>query len=84
MVIPDPGKLEHTAHEELASEFAAEGDAGEMSDDQAVSNALREPPIHAAVILASQSLQVGSGYCAACTPSAPDDQPPEPPPDDGG
>jgi hypothetical protein len=84
MVIPDPGKLEHTAHEELAREFAAEGDAGELSDDQAVSNALQEPPIDAAVILASQSLQVGSGYCAACTPSAPDDQPPEPPPDDGG
>jgi len=84
MVIPDPGRLEHAAHEELASEFAAEGDAGEMSDDQAVSNALRQPPIDAAVILASQSLQVGSGYCAACTPSAPDDEPPEPPPDDGG
>jgi hypothetical protein len=84
MVIPDPGKLEHIAKEELASEFAAEGDAGELSDDQAVSNALQEPPIDAAVILASQSLQVGSGYCAACTPAAPDDQPPEPPPDDGG
>ncbi|HTZ22402.1 MAG TPA: hypothetical protein VMC83_00275 [Streptosporangiaceae bacterium] len=84
MVIPDPGKLEHAAHEELVREFAAEGDAGEISDDQAVSNALQEPPIDAAVILASQSLQVGSGYCAACTPSAPDDQPPEPPSGDDG
>jgi hypothetical protein len=84
IVIPDPGKLEHAAYEELASEFAAEGDAGEISGDQAVSSALSESPISAAVVLASQSLQVGSGYCAACTPSAPDDQPPEPPSDDGG
>lgn len=83
VVIPEPGKLEHAAYKELASEFAAEGEAGEISDDQAVSNALNESPISAAVILASQSLQVSSGSCAACTPSAPDDEPPELPSDDG-
>lgn len=84
MVIPDPGRLEHAAYKELASEFAAEGDTGEISDDQAVTNALTEPPISAAVILASQSLQVSSTSCAACIPSAPDGQPPAPPPDDDG
>lgn len=84
MAIPDPGKLEHAAYKELASEFAAEGDPSEISDDQAVSNALSESPISAAVILASQSLQAGSGSCAACTPSAPGDEPPEPPSDDDG
>jgi len=84
MVVPDPGKLEHAAYEELASEFAAEGDAGELGDDPAVSDATSESPIGAAVTLASQSLQVSSGSCAACTPSGPDDEPPEPPPDDGG
>jgi hypothetical protein len=80
----DPGKLEHAAYKELASEFAADGNADEISDDQAVSNALSEPPISAAVILAGQSLQVSSGSCAACTPSAPNDEPPEPPSDDDG
>ncbi len=84
IVIPDPGKLEHVAYEELDSEFAAQGNASEFSDDQAVSNALSESPIGAAVTLASQSLQVNSGSCPACTPSAPDDEPPEPPSDDGG
>lgn len=84
MVIPDPGKLEHAAYKELASEFAAEGNADEISDDQAVSNALSESPIGGAVILASQSLQVSSGSCAACTSSAPNDEPPEPPSDDDG
>jgi hypothetical protein len=84
MVIPDPGKLEHAAYEELVSEFAAEGDAGELSDDPALSNAMSESPIGAAVTLASQALQVSSGSCAACTPSGPGDEPPEPPADDGG
>jgi hypothetical protein len=84
IVIPDPGKLEHAAYEELASEYAAEGDASELSDDPAVSNALTESPIGAAITLASRSLQISSGSCASCTPGAPDDEPPEPPSDDGG
>jgi hypothetical protein len=84
MVIPDPRKLEHAADEEVASEFAAEGDPDRMSDDPAVSKAQSEPPISAAIALASRSLQIGSGYCASCAPSAPDDQPPEPPSGDDG
>jgi hypothetical protein len=84
MVIPDPSRLEHAAYQELASEFAAEGDASQLSDDPAVSDTASESPISAAVGLASQSLQVSSGSCTACTPAGPDDEPPESPPDDGG
>jgi hypothetical protein len=82
MVVPDPGKLEHAAYEELASEFAAAGDASEFAGDQAVSNALDESPVDAAVSLASQAVQEAGGSCAACTPSGPDDEPLAPP-DDG-
>ncbi len=85
MVVPDPGKLEHAAYEELASEFAAAGDAGEFGSDRGdVANAMSESPVDAAVNLASQALQdSGGGPCAACTPPGPDDEPAVPP-DDGG
>jgi hypothetical protein len=87
MVTPDPVKLKNAAYDELAREFTAAGHARELSEDQAVSKAMSEPPAEAAVSLASQSLQDSSGSCAACTApggsggSGDDDAPP--PPDDG-
>jgi hypothetical protein len=83
MVGPDPGKLEHAAYEALASEFAAAGDASEFDSDQAVSDAMSESPVAAAVSLAGQSVQDGGGSCAGCAPPGPDDEPVVPADDDG-
>lgn len=65
MVTPGP---KQAAFEQLAREFAAAGDASELEEDQAVTNAMTDSPITAAVALAGQALHPDPGSCAGCTP----------------
>lgn len=81
LVEPDPAKLQTVAYNELAAEFAAAGQAGDINTDQAVMNTITESPITAAVTLANQSIQPDVTGCAGCTPYEPDDD--FVPPDDG-
>jgi len=87
MIIPQPRQLEHAAYQELAREFAAQGDMGDLDFDQAVINAPYESPIRAAVSLAVQTLPANAGSCASCQVpgggGSDDEQPPVPPDDDG-
>lgn len=86
MITPQPRQLERAAYQELAREFAAQGDTGDFGDDQAVINARYQSPVSAAISLAAQTLPENAGSCASCQVpggGGSDDEQPPPPDDDG-
>lgn len=90
MLIPDPKRLEQAASAALSAQFIRDGGADPVTDpfaaDPAVTRAMNESPLDAAVDMTNQArfLEEGSGPCAGCMPPENPDKPVEPPEEDHG